>query len=378
MKKMLRFVIPAVIILVGIYYAVDAFILAQPKPEPQVFTQGDYTDYYYLTLDEDEKKVYTAVKEQIYSFPARISAPTVTKAQLENVLNALICDNPMMFMFNTCTLDITDSYASFVPGYTMSLSEYTQHAENIESIISSLKTALPDGDYEKELFCHDYIVNNCTYSDTDDTHEASVVGALINGKAKCSGYAKALKLLLDRFGVESVLVSGNATDYSSNTQSHMWNAVRIDGSWCYTDPTWNDPVNDDGEQLSQHIFFNMTDDMLRRTHNDFEFKYECNDPYIYYYIINDAYFTSCESNNHPAIASLIASAVNSGEEKAEIMFSDKEAADRAFECLFTDENIYRILETANLSTDSELVTDRIKYTVNENENLITFYFSVKE
>ena len=60
------------------------------------------------------------------------------------------------------------------------------------------------------------------------------------------------------------------------------------------------------------------------------------------------------------------------------MFADKESADQAFDCLFTDENIYRILETANLSTDSELVTDRIKYTVNENENLITFYFSVKE
>lgn len=378
MKKMLLFLIPAVIILVGIYCAVDSFIITQPENEPPVFTKGDYTDYYYLNLDDDEKKVYTAVKEQIYSFPAVISTPAVTKEQLENVLNALICDNPMMFMFSTCTLDITDSYASFVPEYTMSLSEYTQYEESIEAVISSLEKDMPDSDYDKELFCHDYIVNSCTYSDTDNTHEASVVGALVTGKAKCSGYAKALKLLLNRFGVESVLVSGNATDYSSNTQSHMWNAVRINSSWCYTDPTWNDPVNDDGEALSQHIFFNMTEDMLRRTHSDFEFNYECNDPSIYYYIINNAFFTSCEKDNHPAVAAVIAAAVNNGEEKAEIMFSDKEAADKAFECLFTDENIYRILETANLSTDSELVTDRIKYTVNENENLITFYFSVKE
>ncbi|MBO5359682.1 MAG: hypothetical protein J6B25_02440 [Clostridia bacterium] len=378
MKKMLRFVIPAVIILVGIYYAVDTFILTQQEPEPQVFEQGNYTDYYYLTLDEDEKKVYTAVKEQIYSFPATISAPAVTKTQLENVLNALICDNPMMFMFNTCSLDITDTNALFVPEYTMSLSEYTQCEESLEAVIASLEQDMPDGDFEKELFCHDYIVNSCTYSDTGETHESTVVGALIDGKAKCSGYAKALKLLLNRFGIESVLVSGKATDYSANTQNHMWNAVRIDGSWCYTDPTWNDPVNDDGEQINQHIFFNMTEDMLRRTHNEFEFTYDCNDPSIYYYIRNNAYFESCDSDNHPAIASLISAAVNSGEEKAEIMFADKESANLAFDCLFTDENIYRILETANLSANRELITDRIKYTVNENENLITFYFSEKE
>jgi len=379
MKKMLRFVIPAVIILVGIYYAVDTFILTPPQPEePKVFPQGDYTDYHYLALDECEKQVYTAVKEQIYSFPPRIETPTATKAQLENVLNALICDNPMMFMFNTCTLDITDSYAAFVPEYNMSFSEYTQYAESIEAVIASLEKDMPDSDFEKELFCHDYIVNNCIYSDTDETHEASVVGALVTGKAKCSGYAKALKLLLNRFGIESVLVSGKATDYSSNTQNHMWNAVRIDGSWCYTDPTWNDPVNDDGEQIYQHIFFNMTEDMLRRTHHDFEFQHECNDASIYYYIRYNAYFESCDSGNHPAIASLIATAANSGKEKAEIMFADSESATKAFDCLFIDENIYRILETANLSANCELVTNRIKYAVNENENLITLYFSIKE
>ena len=97
-----------------------------------------------------------------------------------------------------------------------------------------------------------------------------------------------------------------------------------------------------------------------------------------YIITNNAYFESCDSDNHPAIASLISAAVNSGEEKAEIMFADKESANLAFDCLFTDENIYRILETANLSANRELITDRIKYTVNENENLITFYFSEKE
>lgn len=377
MKKMLRFVIPAVIILVGTYCAVNKFIFTQPKPEPQVFPQGDYVDYYYQTLDETERQVYTAVREQIYSFPERISTPSVTKAQLENVLNALICDNPMMFMFNTCSLDITDSSVAFVPEYDMSFSEYTQYAENIEAVIASLEEDMPDTDFEKELFCHDYIINGCTYSDTEQTQEGTVAGALVAGKAKCSGYAKALKLLLNRFGVESVLVSGKATDYSSNTQNHMWNAVKIDGSWCYTDPTWNDPVTDDGEQLN-HIFFNMTEDMLRRTHNEFEFRYECSDPSIYYYIRNNAYFTSCDSDIHPSVASVIASAADSGEEKAEIMFADKASADKALNCLFTDENIYRILETANLSTEHKLVTDRIKYAVNENENLITIYFSVKE
>ncbi len=379
MKKMLRAVIPTVVLFIvaiaALPHITDRLLQSDGGKE---FELGNYSDYYYLTLDDSEKKAYTADREEIYSFPEKIVTPSLTQTQLENVLNALVCDDPMMFMFHTCTLNNAGTTASLEPEYDMSSDEYTQYAQKINDVICKIRENLPDNDYEKELFCHDYITDNCTYSDTDATQEATAVGALINGKAKCSGYAKAFKLLLDKAGIESVLVSGTATDYSSDTQDHIWNAVRINGSWCYTDTTWDDPITENDEQISQHIFFNMTEEMLSRTHSDFDFRFECNDSSLYYYIRYNAYFTSCTSESHPAIASLIADAANNQKTSAELMFADKKATEKALTCLFEKESIYRILETANLSADSALITNRVKYTVNPNENLITVYFIVKE
>ena len=51
----------------------------------------------------------------------------------------------------------------------------------------------------------------------------------------CNGYAKATQLLLNRLGVESVVVNGSA-----DGESHAWNLVKADGAWYYLDTTWGD------------------------------------------------------------------------------------------------------------------------------------------
>lgn len=54
-------------------------------------------------------------------------------------------------------------------------------------------------------------------------------------KTVCAGYAKAFKLLCDRFGINCILVSGEG-----NGEAHAWNYVRLDGAWYAVDTTWND------------------------------------------------------------------------------------------------------------------------------------------
>lgn len=376
MKKFLRACLCAVALAAVIF---TLFSAAKKIYNSVEFEAGNYTDYYYLTLDSTEKQAYTAVRQQIYDFPQKILTPVLNQAQLEKVLNALICDDPMMFMFNTCTLKQLGNVAYFIPDYTMSDSEYDNYADKIDTTISRIKETIPEGDdFETELFWHDYIINRCQYSDTQSRDESTVVGALLTGKAKCSGYAKAFKLLLNKSGIESVLITGDATDFNGNTQSHMWNAVKIDDSWCYTDTTWDDPLSENGEELCMHNYFNMTEEMLSRTHSEFNFSAECDDPYIYYYIRYGAYFTSCDSEDHTNIYRLIADRALDGEESAEMMFADKATVQLAVKCLLDDENIYRILEKAKLSSGLPIVTDTVKYTVDENENLLTIFFDTEE
>ena len=359
--------------------ALAAFNILDRVFSQKEFSSGSYDGYYYLALDETEKQAYTAVKEEIYTFPEKIETPVLTKSQLEDVLNALVCDDPMMFMLSTCKLTTQGSRAFFTPDYTMGIEEYTRYADRIKTLTESINNAVSGkSEYDKALFCHDYIVNNCDYSDTDSTRESSVIGVFIDSKAKCSGYAKAYKLLLDSIGTESVLITGTATDREGNSLSHMWNAVRFGDSWCYTDPTWNDPITEEGKRLCRHVYFNMTEDMLRRTHSDFSFSQSCNDPSLYYYIIHNAYFESCGESFLPAVSDLIKKAATEGSDRIEIMFSDGKTMADAFELLFEKERIYRALETAALETALPLVTDSVKYAADKDDNLITIIFETEE
>lgn len=342
------------------------------------FTAGNYNGYYYLSLDETEKQAYTAVKKEIYTFPKKVETPVLTQAQLEDVLNALVYDDPMMFMLTTCKLTTQGERAFFIPDYCMNKIEYARCKDGINSITNTVKnTVSAKSDFEKALFCHDYIITNCDYSDTDSIKESSAVGVFIDGKAKCSGYAKAYKLLLSSIGIESVLITGSATDREGNSVSHMWNAVKFNDGWCYTDTTWDDPITEDGKKICRHVYFNMTEDMLRRTHSDFTFNEACNTPSLYYYIINNAYFDACDESFLPAVSDLIEQAAVQGSGKIEIMFSDGQVMSQATDYLFKNEKIYRALETAALETDLPLVTDSIKYAADRDENLITILFETE-
>jgi hypothetical protein len=121
----------------------------------------------------------------------------------------------------------------------------------------------------------------------------------------------------------------------------------------------------------------MTEEMLRRTHSDFTFSETCNTPFLYYYIINNAYFTACDESFLPAVSDLIAQAAEQGEGRIEIMFSDGQIMSQATDYLLGKEKIYRALETAALETDLPLVTDTVKYAVDKDENLITILFETE-
>jgi len=60
----------------------------------------------------------------------------------------------------------------------------------------------------------------------------------------CEGYARALKVLLDKINIPCMLAIGDAKYNPYVTpESHMWNEVKMnDGQWYGVDVTWNDPI----------------------------------------------------------------------------------------------------------------------------------------
>ena len=114
--------------------------------------------------------------------------------------------------------------------------------QKIESVVKELITPSMT-DYQKELAIHDYLIENCEYdvegyeSGKIEADSFNAYGALCLGVAVCEGYAEAAALLLNRAGVETLVITGD-----SRGEKHAWNIVKIDGDYYHLDVTWNDPV----------------------------------------------------------------------------------------------------------------------------------------
>ena len=94
---------------------------------------------------------------------------------------------------------------------------------------------------DKILTIHDYIINNTKYDQNRingiKTYKSNIAyGPLIQNYGICGGYADAMALFLNRLGVPNFRIA---------SESHVWNAVKINNRWLHLDLTWDDPVSED-------------------------------------------------------------------------------------------------------------------------------------
>ncbi len=77
--------------------------------------------------------------------------------------------------------------------------------------------------------------------------------------ALCSGYATAYAYLLQRLGVEATIILGMAGYSGGALEGHVWNIVKIGGSWYEVDVTWDDTLNN----IIQNLYKDYTSDPNR-------------------------------------------------------------------------------------------------------------------
>ena len=120
-------------------------------------------------------------------------------------------------------------------------------------------------DDDKVLKIHDYIINNTRY-DINKVNEASytALGPLFNGTAVCSGYADLMAIFLNKFGIKNYKIASN---------THVWNALFINGEWLHLDLTWDDPItkNSDVDTLQHDFFLVKTNKLLEFDTKDHKF-----------------------------------------------------------------------------------------------------------
>lgn len=234
--------------------------------------------YYYNQLDSNSKVIYDALennidnlkkKNHIINFNKQFNdllhtstgQYTLNKA-FQSALDAFFYDHPEVFYLDLTKilLNITSTSVGPITTYTVKLepkdgSNYLMdiyHSEaavdnaiyEVEKVRNNVISQLKDdNNYNKVLKVHNTLVNSIEYdSSLSKDNTRNIYGALVERKVVCEGYAKAFKYILDSLDIECILVSGDATNSSGTTESHMWNYIKLEDNWYGVDVTWDDPI----------------------------------------------------------------------------------------------------------------------------------------
>ncbi len=186
----------------------------------------------------------------------------LTENQIRMAVLAFRNDNPQIFW-------IANRYSYSVGSDTV-VKLYSHIPANqcnvlikkLNSVISKIISAVPAGlsELDREIYIFNIIAKKCSYDDTAVSNTKlwlphTAAGTLVDGKAVCEGYSRAMQLLSSYCGLECQPVNGQG-----NGAAHMWNLIQIDGSWYHFDPTWSD-----GDVVNYN-YFNVTDDIIRADH----------------------------------------------------------------------------------------------------------------
>ena len=166
-----------------------------------------------------------------------------------NALYAAWLDDPMLFWLDhgkySYSLEVEGDENNVVKLTKLTLSlSLTASAEIIakqgtalENAVKGFK-ALGATPAEKVAYINNYLASRIEY-DLEANNRSSVIGALVDGKCVCEGYARAFDYLCDLAGIDAVCIPGYGIT-EEDREGHMWNAVALDGKMYAVDVTWND------------------------------------------------------------------------------------------------------------------------------------------
>ena len=130
-----------------------------------------------------------------------------------------------------------------------------------------------------------------------------------------------------------------------------------------------------GKQNKRYAYFNVTDEEIQKTHSFADAPAGCTERTENYFVKTGRQFDSYDSEMRSSLAGIISK--NETDGKFDIRFSSQQAYDSAKKGLFENEDIYRVLELAALSSKASFSTTQIRY-ISDDTHLILEIITVAE
>lgn len=246
-------------------------------------------EYLYTQLNNNEKAVYDAIVDQIEELTRNDTDPsgvqvTIPKDSGYSISGkpvfAVFRDHPEFFWVDSSKLVWAEGNPSIdgdgnevyvlsckTPGESFFYDGFT--TENLQSYrdglndkVDEIKQNVPSTALDELAtlkYLNDWMAKNNVYNAqglaASNFSRCAASGLLSDNNVAttgddpvCYGYATAMKVLLDAFGMENAYIEGWAynTNNQPNGEQHAWNYVKLDDGtgqeqWYALDPTWDDP-----------------------------------------------------------------------------------------------------------------------------------------
>ena len=226
--------------------------------------------------------------------------------QLNRIVKALELDHPELYFWDNRKV-ITRTRAGKMElklDYYWDKAEIERNAPKIEKGIRAILSKCEDDfdtDYNRFLSIYSCMARNIKYdykkADSEDTQDIAyahtILGVFAKQTAVCDGISKAFKMVLEKSGIDCIVVQGEKVGVIDKTQAHVWNIVYIgEKQTCHVDLTWaieNSTIN-----RVNYDYVGLTDAQIQKDHrlNNIMVTPKCDNEEFDYYIRNKAVVTN--------------------------------------------------------------------------------------
>ncbi|MCL2053127.1 MAG: hypothetical protein FWG90_01620 [Oscillospiraceae bacterium] len=332
--------------------------------------------YHYNALGAEEKQVYQALRNAVLGCaPTLVVNRRVTQPQLSRMVSLLELYDPLTFNLVSISGTSQSGRTDLELTYKYSKEDYGEMMKLVESAADEIMKNMPANisDYDKLLYFHDTIIDGCDY-DLEAPHCENIYGALVDGRAKCVGYAQAFTYLCNKSGITSLTVIGD--DPAGGDMGHMWNKVRYKGMWYNVDTTYDDPVVSITHNKQYHHFM-VSDAALKGTHLEDKKMFkapEATDDSVNYFAVKGL-LAETEAEGRAILRREMIRATSSQTPVVFVKFSSRAEYERAKLRWYVRDDIYSIIINVNKGLgQSKIIEDLAVFFIDDRNQTITVMF----
>ncbi|MDE7267121.1 MAG: hypothetical protein K2N89_06630 [Lachnospiraceae bacterium] len=322
------------------------------ESEPTVEIAEIY--YAYHKLDESEQNLYRELLDALSMMAEKRRVSTLDSEQLDRVFECVLNDHPELFyvegfQYTEHFFGDTLTGISFEGTYSMTKEEAELALDEIEQSLSECMKEVPlnEDEYSTVKYLYEYLIDNTEY-DKDADNNQNIRSVFLGGRSVCQGYAKAMQYMLQKVGIQSLLVTGY-----TGTERHAWNLVRVNGKYYYLDPTWGDASYSysGSEGMENEIFlppinydyFLVTTNEITKTHSfeDLVALPSCESTEDNYYVREGLYF---EQYDVQQLENIFDSEAVKQEDYVTLKCADTEIYHEMLSAIIEDRQIFGIIK----------------------------------